>query len=146
MTGEEPYILVADDDPDDQEMLAERFRRSDPDVRFRWMANGYEVLDYLRTCSNEDLPRLMVIDYKMPGMTGAEVLQCIQHEERFRHIPKVVWSTSDNQEYMDKAMNSGADEYFAKPADMAAFDKLVRHLKQILRSGRREAGNPPDKF
>jgi CheY-like chemotaxis protein len=137
MTSPEPYILVADDDPDDQEMLAERFLRSDPDVRFRWMTNGYEVLDYLRSCPDDDLPRLMVIDYKMPGMTGAEVLQCIQHEARFRHIPKVVWSTSDNQEYIDKALNSGADDYFAKPADMASFDKLVGMLNQLFRSGKR---------
>ncbi len=118
-------------------MLEERFRRSDPDVRFRWMTNGYEVLDYLRSCSNEELPQLMVIDYKMPGMTGAEVLHCIQHEARFRHIPKVIWSTSDNREYVEKAMNSGADNYFAKPADMASFDKLVGVLSQLFRSGKR---------
>lgn len=134
--SQEPYILVADDDPDDQEMLAERFQRVDPDIRFRWMANGYEVLDFLRTCSNEDLPQLMVIDYKMPGLTGAEVLQCIQHEARYRHIPKVVWSTSDNQEYVDKALNSGADGYFPKPADMASFDQLVDRLSRLFRSGR----------
>ena len=137
MTIPEPYILVADDDPDDQEMLAERFRRSDPTVRFRWVANGYEVLDFLRSCPNEELPRLMVIDYKMPGMTGAEVLQCIQHEERFRQIPKVVWSTSANKEYVDKALNSGADDYFAKPADMASFDKLVGQLTELFRAGKR---------
>lgn len=141
MTTPEPYILVADDDPDDQEMLAERFRRSHPDIQFRWLANGYEVLDYLRSCSNEELPQLMVIDYKMPGMTGAEVLQCIQHEERFRHIPKVVWSTSDNKEYVDKALNSGADNYFAKPADMASFDRLVGKLTELFRAGKKKMGN-----
>jgi CheY-like chemotaxis protein len=136
MTSGKPYILVADDDPDDQEMLAERFSRSDPDIRFRWMSNGYEVLDFLRTCPADDLPGLMVIDYKMPGITGAEVLQGIQHEERFRRIPKVIWSTSDNQEYIDHALNSGADDYFAKPADMASFDKLVGQLIQLFRSGK----------
>jgi CheY-like chemotaxis protein len=141
MTTPEPYILVADDDPDDQEMLAERFQRSHPDIRFRWLANGYEVLDYLRSCSNEELPQLMVIDYKMPGMTGAEVLQCIQHEERFRHIPKVIWSTSDNKEYVDKALNSGADNYFAKPADMASFDRLVGKLIELFRAGKKKMGN-----
>jgi CheY-like chemotaxis protein len=131
------YILVADDDPDDQEMLAERFRRTNPEIGFRWMANGYEVLDFLRSCPTENLPRLMVIDYKMPGITGAEVLQCIQHEERYRHIPKVIWSTSNNQEYTDKALNSGADGYFPKPADTASFDQLVSRLSQLFHSGRR---------
>jgi CheY-like chemotaxis protein len=128
-----PYILVADDDPDDQEMLAERFRRRNPSADIRFAANGYEVLDFLRTCPNEDLPQLLVIDYKMPGITGAEVLQCIQHEERYRHIPKVVWSTSNNQEYIDNALNSGADRYLPKPADMLAFDKMVELLIELIR-------------
>lgn len=134
--NERPLILVADDDPDDQEMLADRFRRKNPDVRFRWMANGYEVLDFLRTSPTEDLPQLIVIDYKMPGITGAEVLQCIQHEERLRHIPKVIWSTSNNQEYITRSMNSGADDYFPKPADMPAFDRLVARLNDLVRTGR----------
>jgi CheY-like chemotaxis protein len=137
MNNVRPYILVADDDPEDQEMLAERFGRNNPDVGFRWMANGFEVLDFLRTCPTEDLPQLMVIDYKMPGITGAEVLQSIQHEERYRHIPKVIWSTSKNQEYMDKALNSGADGYFPKPDDIPAFDRLVSRLSQLFESGKR---------
>ena len=137
MNNERSYILVADDDPEDQEVLADRFRRSNPDVGFRWMANGYEVLDFLRTCPTENLPQLMVIDYKMPGITGAEVLQSIQHEERYRHIPKVVWSTSNNREYVDRALNSGADGFFPKPADLPAFDKLVLRLSQLFETGKR---------
>jgi len=137
MTDVKPYILVADDDPDDQEMLVERFQRRNPDVGFRLTANGFEILEYLRNCPNEDLPRLIVIDYKMPGMNGAEVLTVIQGEDRFRHIPKVVWSTSSNQEYIDKALNSGADMYFTKPLDMVSFDKLVAKLNELFRAGKK---------
>lgn len=128
MTKQRPYILVADDDPEDQEMLAEQFRRRNPAVEVKCMADGYEVLDYLRVCPTEDLPELMVVDYKMPGMTGAEVLQSLQHEERYRKIPKVIWSTSNNQEYIDRSMKSGADKFFTKPMDMRAFDKMVDFL------------------
>ena len=134
MKKEGPYILVADDDPDDQEMLAERFQRVHPAAGVRLMSNGYQVLDYLRNCPTEDLPELLVVDYKMPGITGAEVLQAIQHEERYRHLPKVVWSTSNNQEYIDRAMNSGADKYFTKPHDMRSFDKMVEFLSQLFQS------------
>ena len=137
MTTVRPYILVADDDPDDQEMLAERFRRSHPDVRFLWLGSGREVLDYLQSCPSEELPGLLVIDYKMPGLTGAEVLKGIQHDERLRHIPKVVWSTSNNREYIDTALSSGADQYFAKPADMLSFDKLVSRLHSLFLAGKR---------
>ncbi|HTR31033.1 MAG TPA: response regulator [Puia sp.] len=136
MTDVKPYILVADDDPDDQEMLVERFHRRNPDAGFRLMANGFETLEYLRNCPNEELPRLIVIDYKMPGMTGAEVLKIVREEGRLRHIPKVVWSTSSNQEYIDKALNSGADVYFTKPLDMVSFDKLVVKLNELFKDGK----------
>ena len=78
----------------------------------------------------------MVVDYKMPGLTGAEVLQSLQHGERYRNIPKVIWSTSNNQEYMDRSIKSGADQFFTKPMDMRSFDKMVDFLIQLLQAGR----------
>jgi CheY-like chemotaxis protein len=86
----------------------------------------------LRICPTEDLPELMVIDYKMPGITGAEVLQSIQQKERYQNIPKVVWSTSNNQEYRDRSMKSGASQFLTKPADMQAFDEMVDLLNKLL--------------
>jgi CheY-like chemotaxis protein len=132
MEKQRSYILVADDDPEDQEMLTEQFRRRNPAVEVKCLADGYQVLDYLRVCPTEDLPELMVVDYKMPGLTGAEVLQSLQQEERYRNIPKVIWSTSNNQEYIDRSMKSGADKFFTKPMDMQAFDKMVDFLSQLL--------------
>jgi CheY-like chemotaxis protein len=134
MKDKQAYILVADDDPDDQEMLVERFRELHPDAGVQLVANGYQVLDYLRNCPTEQLPEVLVVDYKMPGITGAEVLQAIQHEERYRDLPKVVWSTSNNQEYIDKAMNSGADKYFTKPHDMRGLNKMVEFLSHLFQS------------
>jgi CheY-like chemotaxis protein len=140
MTKQQPYILVADDDPEDQEMLAEQFRRRNPDVEVKCLADGYQVLDYLRVCPTENLPEGMVVDYKMPGITGAEVFQTLQHEERYRKIPKVIWSTSNNQEYIDQSLNSGADKFFTKPVDMRTFDKMVDFLSHLFKVGRQGIG------
>jgi CheY-like chemotaxis protein len=132
MTKQRPYILVADDDPEDLEMLAERFRRRNPDIDVKCLPDGYQFLDYLRICPIEELPELMVLDYKMPGITGAEVLQSIQEKERYQNIPKVVWSTSNNQEYRDQSMKSGASQFLTKPADIRAFDEMVDLLIKLL--------------
>jgi CheY-like chemotaxis protein len=140
MTKQQPYILVADDDPEDQEMLAEQFRRRNPDVEVIFLADGYQVLDYLRVCPTENLPEGMVVDYKMPGITGAEVFQTLQHEERYRKIPKVIWSTSNNQEYIDRSLSSGADKFFTKPVDMRTFDKMVDFLSHLFKVGRQGSG------
>jgi CheY-like chemotaxis protein len=134
MSNRRPYILVADDDPDDREMLVERFLRLHPAAGVEQMANGYQVLDFLRKCPEEELPELLVVDYKMPGMTGAEVLDILREDERYRNLPKIVWSTSNNQEYIDRAMKSGADKYFAKPQDMRTFDTMVEFLSHLFQS------------
>src|ERR1700735_3816148 len=96
-----PYILIADDDPDDQEMLADRLRRRHPDARFEFVANGKDALSWLENCPPGLLPQLIVVDYKMPILTGFEFLQSIQNDGRFEQIPKVVWSTSGNREFVD---------------------------------------------
>jgi CheY-like chemotaxis protein len=134
MKNRGPYILVADDDPDDREMLAERFRRLHPAVRVELMENGYELLDFLRDCPTDGLPELLVVDYKMPGITGAEVLDALRNDERYLNLPKIVWSTSNNQEYIDRAMKSGADKYFTKPQDMPTYDILVEFLSHLFES------------
>lgn len=121
-------------------MLAEQFRRRNPAVEVKCLPDGYQLLDFLRICPADDLPELLVVDYKMPGITGAEVLQTIQNDERYRNIPKVIWSTSNNQEYIDRSIKSGADKFFTKPMDMRAFDRMVDFLSQLFRAGRQAGG------
>jgi CheY-like chemotaxis protein len=128
MRHSDPYIFIAEDDPDDQEMLVDRFRRRNPKVGIKWLQNGSDAATYLRGCSPADLPHLILVDYKMPGLTGAEVLKSIQHDDRYKGIPKVVWSTSNNQEYIDNCLQHGADKYFTKPSDMPGFDRMVDYL------------------
>ena len=133
-----PYILVADDDPEDQEMLAERFKRRNPTAWVKLLGSAYEALDYLDACTPEELPQLIVTDYKMPGLTGAEFIGSLQKDDRYRHIHKIVWSTSNNQEYVGLSLKSGADRYFTKPNSVKDFDKIVDFLTQLFRSASRD--------
>lgn len=132
MSPKAPYILVTDDDPEDQEMLADHFRRRNPGIGVECLQNGYAALTYLRNCPSTELPLLMVIDYKMPGLTGADVLKSIRDDGRYKDIPKIIWSTSNNREYIDKCMQNGADKYFAKPNDMSEFDKMIDYLTRLF--------------
>lgn len=129
-----PYILLADDDPDDQEMFVERFLRQNPGVHVELVDNGLRALAYLQRCASGNLPVLMVLDYKMPGLTGAEVLKSIQADDRFRNIGKVVWSTSGHREYVDKCMGYGADDYYIKPCDLAGLYKIIDKVTELFRA------------
>jgi CheY-like chemotaxis protein len=128
-----PYILIADDDPDDQEMFADRWRLHNSEAEVECVSSGTEALSYLRNCPSDRLPRLIVIDYKMPGITGDEVLRLLLDDDRYARIPKIVWSSSNNKEYIDLSLQSGAQRYFTKPADMPAFDHMIEEISRLFR-------------
>ena len=129
------YILLADDDPEDREMFVDRFHLYRPTVPVECLDSGYAVLDWLEKCSPDQLPDLILVDYKMHGMTGTEVLRTIQHDERFLHVPKIVWSTSNNSKYIDECLQNGARKYFTKPSDMQEFDKMINYLGHLVDTG-----------
>jgi CheY-like chemotaxis protein len=141
MITDRAYILLADDDPEDREMFADRFHSRNPEVAVQCVTSGYEALTYLDNCPSGNLPQLILIDYKMPGLTGQEVLHKLQHDSRFAGIPKVVWSTSNNQEFIDKSLQSGAERYFTKPADMRGFDRMVDQITQLFRNSPEQGSN-----
>jgi CheY-like chemotaxis protein len=129
-----PYLLLADDDLDDQEMLAESFLRWNPNVGIRYFKDGQEVLSFLDQCPTDELPLAMILDYKMPILTGVEVLAALENDPRFRNIPKLVWSTSGNSQYIQQCLSHGAERYFVKPSDLAHMDQIVSYLTHLFRS------------
>src|SRR5690606_19513919 len=88
------YILLADDDMEDQEILKEAILSVHPEMTIQSVWNGQEALNYLAGCLSGDLPSLIVLDYKMPVLNAVDVLNQIGDHPLYKSIPKVVWSTS----------------------------------------------------
>lgn len=116
MDSKPKLILLADDDQEDLELLSEVLLQLEDCARLHTVPNGHMVIDYLSKTADEDLPSLIVLDYNMPNMNGAEVLDVLRNNPRFARIPKVVWSTSNNSHYMNECMQKGATAYLVKPA------------------------------
>jgi len=76
------------------------------------------------------IPHLIVMDIKMPRMTGFEVLEWIKHDPRFRRIPVVIVSASNNMADINRAYETGANAYMVKPVDFRA----VEHVFQCITS------------
>lgn len=89
-------ILIAEDDPDDQELIAIAFSRVAPSLKLQIVNDGKEALDYLCNAADTGLPCVIVLDYNMPELNGAQVIQLLSPDRRFAGIPKVILSTSDN--------------------------------------------------
>ena len=74
------------------------------------------------------LPKLIVMDIKMPRMTGFEVLEWIKHDGKIRRIPVVIVSSSDRPQDIDRAYELGANAYMVKPMDYHAVERLFESI------------------
>ena len=133
MNKDLPYLLLADDDPDDRDALIQPFVQQNPNVRVIVMGDGQELLNFLGDCPGDALPVLILMDYKMPILTAAEVLEKLAEDDRYTEIPKLVWSTSDRAEYVDRCLQHGAVAYFAKPSSLAELAKIVERMTLTFR-------------
>jgi CheY-like chemotaxis protein len=127
-----PYLLLADDDPDDQETFMEAFTRLYPQTKVQTVNDGQELFVFLDTHSPDELPVLILLDFKMPLVTGPEVLERLSDHPMYAPIPKVVWSTSERSKDIQECQRLGADAYFKKPATAKELDYIILQIDKIL--------------
>jgi DNA-binding response OmpR family regulator len=123
-------ILVADDDDNDIFFLRRALAKAGLSIEIVVAHDGQEVMDYL---SGQDrdrfpLPRLLLLDLKMPRLDGFDVLAWRQRHPEFSALPVVVLSSSAHEADRQRACQLGADDYFIKPSD---FQKLVVMIKEL---------------
>lgn len=130
------HILLAEDDQDDQDLLKEAFFAIDPSCQLHIEASGRAVLNYLDHLSDSLLPRIIILDYNMPELNGGQVLEKLDASPRYRQIPKVILSTSDNIKYVEESLTKGALAYRVKPYD---FSSLLAIAKEMISLSKAEA-------
>jgi len=131
MHQKQAVILLSDDDAEDQEILEESILTLAPQTTIRTVGNGQQVIDFLESCTDTELPALIVLDYKMPILNAVEVLEYTKGVQRYISIPKVVWSSSDRPEHVKKCIDRGALEYFVKPNKVNDLDSIAAAMLRI---------------
>src|SRR5206468_1801308 len=92
------YIIFADDDPDDLELITGFFKQYNQQVNVLELKDGKEVLKFLNDFSSSlDLPILIVLDINMPRLNGKDTLRSIRQNSRFQNIPVIIYTTSTNR-------------------------------------------------
>jgi CheY-like chemotaxis protein len=120
-------VLYAEDDQDDIDLLSEAMAAIDAGIICNTVSNGREVLEYLRKAPT--LPDVIFLDINMPIMNGLTCLNDLKKHPKYKHIPVVMYTTSDKElEYID-AISSGAAAFLKKPS---SFDALVKYLHEAL--------------
>ena len=121
-------IMFGEDDLDEEDFLKEIFTALDPSFALLFISNGRKLIADLEQMTNNELPCLIVLDYNMPELNGAEILKILKQNSRYNSIPKIVWSTSGSEIYKLKCLESGALDYLIKPSNIKELEDIARHL------------------
>ena len=125
------FILLGEDDADDQEMLKEVFTSIDTGFVLFFVNNGKEIISALEKLKDEQMPCLIVLDYNMPGLSGADILRELGTNERYKNIPKVVWSTSGSEKFRNVCLELGAVDYVIKPNNVKGIEEVARYMLSL---------------
>ena len=128
-----PYILLVEDDPDDELLTLDALRTGGLQISIVVKRDGAEALDYLFANENgtrreSGLPQLVILDLKLPKISGHEVLRRIRSDKGTRHLPVVVLTSSNEEEDIEKAYGNGVNSYVRKPVDFDEFAKAVQSV------------------
>ncbi|MDX2031609.1 MAG: response regulator [Blastocatellia bacterium] len=129
-------ILLVEDSSDDVELALLAFDRNRIENKVVVAWDGMEALDYLFGMGKhagrdiQDLPVVVLLDLKLPKLTGLEVLKRIRADERTRLLPVVVLSTSQAESDVRESYQNGANSYIAKPMSYDRFAEVIRHFAE----------------
>lgn len=125
-----PLLMVTDDDNDDLFLFEEALKVVDPAIDLITASDGRDALEKLRNM-NPRLPDILFLDINMNGMNGWDCLQHLKADENIKHVPVIIYSTSNHQSDIDKALYLKALCFCTKPDD---FKDLVNLLDIITKN------------
>ena len=125
------FILFGEDDIDDEDLLKEIIGGIDESFYLLFVNNGRKLLEMLSEMPDNHLPCLIVLDYNMPELNGAEILREIKKDGRYTQIPKVIWSTSNSETFKRSCLEAGANEYLIKPSNVSDLVSAARHMLSL---------------
>ena len=127
-------ILLVEDNPGDAEMTIRALRKNNLANNLMHVKDGAQALDFIfaqgeyANRTNKNLPKIVVLDLKMPKVNGIEVLRRIKNDERTRKMPVVVLTSSKEDPDVDECYRLGVNSYVVKPVEFDEFFKAVSDL------------------
>lgn len=120
-------VLIIDDSEFDRKMIKKAIASNRDNVAFTELSSGRSVAELIE----KELPKIAIVDIRMPGMDGFEVLETIRAMPKFCDLPVVMVSGSEQPEDRDMATARGASGYFVKPPSAANYFTLGRDIYDL---------------
>lgn len=130
----ETDILLVEDNMHDAEMTIRALKKNNLVNNLVHLKNGAEALDYIfaegefSSRDMSDLPKVILLDLKMPKVGGIEVLERLKLDERTKRIPIVILTSSKEDPDIKLCYDLGANSYVVKPVEFDDFVKAVSNL------------------
>ncbi len=127
-------ILLVEDNPLDAELTQRELTKYNLANRLVWVKNGEAALEMIFGTSLDPsaplacLPRLILLDLKLPKVSGHEVLKRIKEDPRTKKLPVVVLTSSCQEIDMLRSYELGVNSYVVKPVEFEKFTEAVRQL------------------
>ena len=131
MTTDAPSVLLVEDERDDEELTIRELRRANLPNRVDVAHDGQEAIDYLFGTEEEapmPVPSVVLLDLKLPRVSGLDVLKRIRAEARTRRMPVVILSSSTEERDLIDGYDLGANSYVRKPIDFDAFASAIAQI------------------
>jgi two-component system response regulator len=125
-------ILLIEDNTDHVELILKALRDNNVLNEVHVVASGEEAIDFLYQrgeYANAAQPGLILLDIKLPGIDGIELLRRIKADPKLKPIPVVMLTTSAGEKEIVESYNCGANSYIVKPVDFEHFVKVIKELK-----------------
>lgn len=141
-------VLAVDDREDDLTLLSMAFRKSAPHVVTRFSQGGEDAMAYMRgqgkyaDRTTNPLPRLVLLDLKMPRVDGFDVLRQVRSMPLDQHPYVAILSSSDLPKDKVKADELGADLFTTKPTDFESLCQMVEKVTQFFSLAPARAATP----
>lgn len=125
-------ILLVEDDDDEIHLMRKALTKGGLGNPLQIISHGGEVIPYFEgkgayaDRNLYPLPGLMFLDLKLPGISGLYLLAWIKGNPEFRHIPVVVFTSSDDPDDLRRAYQFGANSYLIKPVAFEEFVDMIR--------------------
>jgi CheY-like chemotaxis protein len=127
-------ILLVEDNPTDAELCKLALQERNLANKLVWVKDGAEALDFIFATGEyagrnvEDSPKVILLDLKLPKVSGLEVLRRIKADELTKKIPVVVLTSSKEDRDIVASYDLGVNSFISKPVDFDEFSKVVSEL------------------
>jgi two-component system response regulator len=126
-----PLILLLEDNADEAELMRHALASAGVDCRLEVHTEGQAFLNALAAGNPDTLPALLLLDLKLLGMDGLEVLRQVRAAPRTRSIPALILTSSELLTDVRRAYELGANAFLRKPVLLQDFIALLRNLAQF---------------